>query len=100
MLNKAELILFYIFLTVLLIGGLNWGIEAFAGRDLFAILINAANKAGGSTLQNEHVKLKPKDGASKYIPRVIYGLVFVATIGVVALLLKSAVTGGAIVPAL
>jgi hypothetical protein len=100
MLNKAEVILFYVFLTVLLVGGVNWGIEAFAGRDLFALIINAANKAGGSTLQNEHVKLKHKDAASRYIPRVIYALVFVATLGVVALLLKSALTGGAVVPAL
>lgn len=100
MLTKAETILFYVFLSIVLLGGVNWGIEAFASKDLFAVIINASKKAGGSTLQNEHVVLKPRDPASRYIPRVIYALVFIATLGVVAILVKSAYTGGAIVPAL
>ena len=100
MLTEAETILFYVFLAFVLLGGINWGIEAFAGRDLFAVIINSCKKAGGSSLQNEHVILKPRDQASRYTPRVIYALVFVATIGVVVLLLKSAATGGAMIPAI
>ena len=95
MLSKVETILFYVCLTVVLIGGINWGIEAFAGRDLFALIINDwAGVVGGSSVQetDPDLLLLTRDDAGKVVPRVIYSLVFVATIIVAALLIKSAYT--------
>ena len=95
MLNKGETIAFYIFLSIVLVGGINWGIEAFAGRDLFALIINDwAGVVGGSSVQDTDpdLLLLTRDESGKVIPRIIYSLVFASTIIVAALLIKSAYT--------
>lgn len=94
MLTKAETITFYVFLSLVLVGAVNWGIQAFSGRDLIAILVNAAKRAGGSNMQKEFLVLYEKDTASIVIPRVVYALVFCSAIIVIALLIKGAASGG------
>lgn len=70
----AYLCVYFFFLAILLLGGLNWGIQSIAGRDLLCILINAADVAGGSATQNT-VFAKPTNPAAEWVPRVVYGLV-------------------------
>ena len=105
MLNKGETITFYVCLSLLLVGGLNWGIQAFSGNDILALVINnAANKTGGSSIQdNETVYLTTADDASFWAPRVVYLLVFASVFVVAGLLFKSAFgkdAGDSVVPAL
>jgi len=94
MLSKGETIAFYVCLSIVLVGGINWGIEAFAGRDLFALIINGAGVVGGSSVQetDPDLLLLTRDDAGKVVPRIIYSLVFASTIIVAALLIKSAYT--------
>lgn len=91
MLDKGETIAFYIFLSIVLLGGLNWGIQAFSGNDILALTINAANRTGGSSIQDEKtVYLTTGDVASSVVPRVVYALVFGSVFVVAGLLFKSA----------
>lgn len=72
---------------------------AFARKDLLAIIINASKKSGGAAIQNDIV-IRNTNTAARVIPRIVYGLVFVSFLVVLVLVLVSAGSGGAIIPAL
>jgi len=104
MLNKAETITLYVFLSIVMLGGLNWGVQAFTGNDIMALSINAANKTGGSSVQDiDTVYLTTTDLPSSVIPRLVYAVVFASVFIVAGLLLKSAFgkdAGDCVVPSL
>ena len=104
MLNKGETIVFYVCLTLVLVGGLNWGVQAFSGNDILALIINATNKTGGSSIQdNKTVYFTATDDSSFWLPRVVYLLVFASVFIVAGLLFKSAYgkdAGVSVVPSL
>ena len=93
MLTKPESIVLYVFLVIVLLGGLNWGIEGIYSRDAFALALNNENQFGGSALQKKNVVfLMTQNATSAIVPRVFYVLVFASSIIVAALLIKDAAT--------
>ena len=105
MLTSAETVVFWVFLAIVFVGALNWGILAICKKDLIALMVNAAKKSGGAATQNNVVLLKTNRAAA-IVPRVVYGLVFVSMLIVVVLILKSVATNdesgsaGSVIPAL
>lgn len=99
MLDRGATIAFYVFLTVLLVGGINWGVQSFAGRDILALIINTTGQAGGSMNEAELLGYRDSKGA-EIASRIIYALVFASALIVAILLIYSAATGGSVIPSL
>lgn len=92
--SKFEQTLFYISLVLVIIGGVNWGIQAFSGKDLLYYIIVLTKKSGGSVMvgvATDEDKY-PENEATKIIPRVVYGLVFLGAVILAVLAVKHAVT--------
>jgi uncharacterized membrane protein YuzA (DUF378 family) len=82
-----------VFGIIVLIGAINWGVQACAQRDIIALITNTAHKAGGSAMQDNLVLL-PYNEASRVVPRVVYGLVGISGIMVaVCLIVLSTLPG-------
>lgn len=96
MLTKAESVLFYTCVVLLVVGGLNWGVEGIAKKDILYYLITLANKTGGSELAGQLPDpKKPQNEAAKIVPRIVYIIVGVAALIAVILMIKNAATGQA-----
>lgn len=79
-------IVFYVFVALVFVGALNWVILSAAGKDVAALVANAAGVPGGATLQNEQLYLASRNDAARGLSFLLYALVGASVIIAVVLL--------------